>query len=174
MALITTAGSATADAFASLATVETYAEAHGKSDWTDSTDDDAKEQAIRRATSWLSTAFTWKGYRANGRDQALAFPRRDVEDAEGEAVSSDEIPAEIVHATCEAAVYELANPGGLSPAVTLTDRVRSEQVGSLRVEYANAPMTAEAVRPVLLKVRELVSGLVAASSNPLVGTAVRG
>lgn len=174
MALTTTAGSATADAFASLATVETYAEAHGKSDWTDSTDDDAKEQAIRRATSWLSTAFTWKGYRTNGRSQALAWPRADVEDAEGEAVSSDEVPVEIVQACCEAAVYELANPGGLSPTVTLTDRIRSRQIGSMRREFFSAPTTAEAARPVLLKVRELVGGLVAAGSNPLAGRTLRG
>lgn len=166
-------GQAAADAFVSVADCAAYCAANGRTTWEDG-DADTWEPAIRRATSWLSTAFTWKGYRTNGRSQALAWPRTDVEDAEGEAVSSDEVPVEIVQACCEAAVYELANPGGLSPTVTLTDRVKSRQVGPIRREFFNAPATAEAARPVLLRVRELVSGLAAASSNPLVGTAVRG
>lgn len=172
MALTTTAGASDADALVSTADCDAYHLARGTTAWTGEEAD--KEAAIRRATSWLSTAFSWKGYRTNGRDQSLAWPRADVEDGEGEDVPEDEVPVEIVNACCEAAVYELANPGGLSPTVTLTDRVKSRQVGPIRREFFNAPATAEASRPVLLKVRELVSGLVATGSNPLVGTAVRG
>lgn len=166
-------GKANAEAFVSVADCTTYCAARGLSAW-QSGYAETHEAAIRRATSWLSTAFTWKGYRANGRSQALAWPRADAEDGEGEAIPADEVPVEIVQACCEAAVYELANPGALSPTVTLTDRIRSEQVGSLRVEYQAAPTTADAARPVLLKVRELVGGLVAAGSNSLVGRTLRG
>lgn len=166
-------GKAGADAFVSVADCAAYCAANGLTAWEDG-DADTWEPAIRRATSWLSTAFTWKGYRTNGRSQALAWPRTDVEDAEGEAIPADEVPVEIVRACCEAAVYELANPGALSPTVTMTDRIRSEQVGSLRVEYQATPTTADSARPVLLKVRELVGGLVAAGSNPLVGRTLRG
>ena len=56
----------------------------------------------------------------------------------------------------------------------LTGRVKSEQIGPIRTEYVYAGMSAEAARPVLLLVRDLIGGLLSASSNALVGTAVRG
>lgn len=169
-------GSATADAFVSVETCDAYCEAQGLTDWTSATrspaDDD--EAAIRRATTWLSNSFSWKGTRLNGRSQALAWPREDVVDEEGEEVATDELPAELVNACCIAAAYERANPGGLTPTVTLTDRVKREKVGPLEVEYvANAP-DAESARPVLTLVRDMIAGLLATGSNSLVGRAVRG
>src|SRR5690606_8275036 len=107
-------GKADADAFVSVDDCAAYCADNGLTAWDDG-DADTWEPAIRRATSWLSTAFTWKGCRANGRSQALAWPRADAEDGEGEAIPADEVPVEIVQACCEAAVYELANPGLLSP-----------------------------------------------------------
>lgn len=169
-------GLADADAFVSVADCDAYHDARATTAWTDepSSPPEAKEAAIRRATAWLSNSFAWKGTRLNGRDQALAWPREDVEDAEGEEVASDVVPIEVVHATCEAAAYELANPGGLNPNVDLTARIRSEQIGPMRTEYAFSGLSAEAARPVLLAVRGLISGLLSSGSNPLVGTAVRG
>lgn len=171
----TGAGLADADAFVSVADCTTFCEARGLNGWTERTSDpDADEAAIRRATAWLSSAFTWKGYKLNGRLQALAWPRTDVVDEEDEDVASDEIPAEIVQACCIAAAYERANPGGLTPNVTLTDRVKSEQIGPIRTEYASTSMTADAARPVLTMVLDVVSGLVAVGSNSLSGRVVRG
>lgn len=171
----TGAGLADADAFVSVADCTTFCEARGLTGWTERTSDpDADEAAIRRATAWLSSAFTWKGSRTNGRDQALAWPREDVEDGEGEEVPSDELPVEIVQACCVAAAYERANPGGLTPNVTLTNRVKSKGIGPLRKEYFAAPMSADAVRPVLTQVRDIVSGLLATGSNGLSGRVVRG
>lgn len=175
MALVVTPGAANADAFATVDAVTAYCEDMGITDWTGAArspvDDD--EAAIRRATRWLSTAFSWKGTRTNARSQALAWPRTDVEDAEGETVDPDTIPTEIVQACCVAAAYERANPGGLTPEVDMTARVKAERVGPLSTEYFSAPMNAQASRPVLLAVREIVGGLVAGSANPLVGTSAR-
>lgn len=167
-------GKADADAFVSVADCTTYCAAQGLSGWGSTRDAGLDEAAIRRATTWLSNSFTWKGYKLNGRSQALAWPRTDAEDEEGEEVASDEVPAEIVQACCIAASYERANPGGLSPNVTLTDRVKREKIGPIETEYASAAMTADAQRPVLTLVLDVVSGLQAAGSNSLVGRAVRG
>lgn len=175
MALVTTPGSASADAFVSVADCDTYCEAHGLTDWTGaaSSPPDDKEAAIRRATAFLSNAFSWKGTRTNGRSQALAWPRTDVEDAEGETVPDDEVPVEIVQACCHVAAAEVATPGVMNPAVNLTERVKSERVGPIAVEYASVPNQAELARPVLLVVNDLIGGLLAGGTNALVGTALR-
>jgi hypothetical protein len=170
MALIVTPGAGNADAFVEVADVTAYAAAHGLT-WVATTS--VAEPAIRRATIALSTGFHWKGYRTSGRAQSLAWPRTDVEDAEGETVNPDSIPAEIFAACCEMAVYEQASPGGLSPTVILTDRVKRERIGQIETEYASSAMTAEAARPILTRVNDLISGLLAGSNNPLVGTAAR-
>ena len=169
-------GLAGADAFVSLADCTTYCTAHGLTDWTGqpSSPPDLKEAAIRRATSHLSNAFTWKGYRLNGRSQALAWPRAGVRDQEGEDVASDEVPVEIVQACCEIAARELTTPGFMTPDVTLTDRVKREKVGPIETEYAATPLTAEAAKPIVSLVNDLIGGLLATSSSSLVGTAVRG
>ena len=74
----TGSGSATADAFVSVADCDTYCEARGLTDWTGAEDSPAsiKEAAIRRATAHLSGAYAWKGARTKGREQALAWPRK--------------------------------------------------------------------------------------------------
>lgn len=156
-------GLANADAFVSLAYADAYHSARGNTAWTGT--DEAKEQAIRRATAFLSNAYRWKGERAQGRDQALAWPRSWVDDIEGHAVSATSVPWEVEQATCEVALRELTTPGTMTPDVTLTDRVRSEQVGPLRVEYLGLT-SSDAARPVLTVVNDLVRGLVAVGGGP--------
>lgn len=176
MALVveTGTGEADSDAFVSLTDMNTYAEDHGLTDWTGAADSpaDDKEAAIRRATRYLSTGFSWKGYKTNGRSQALAWPRSGATDGEGETIGSDEIPVEIVNACCEIAVRELVAPGYCTPDVVTAERVKSERVGSVSVDYAPS-FSAEASRPAILIVQDIVGGLLSASSNPLVGSAVR-
>jgi hypothetical protein len=175
MALVTTPGSASADSFASLAECEAYCLAQGLTDWTGAADSPAepKEAALRRATAFLSNSFTWKGAKANGRSQALAWPRTDVEDEEGDEVDAETIPVEIVQATCIIAVRELVTPGYMNPAVVMTDRVKSERVGPLAVEYQTTSFGPEAARPVLLQVNDLVGGLVSTTGSAIVGSALR-
>ena len=169
-------GLAGADSFVSLAACDAYCLAHGLTDWSGvaSSPSTLKDAALRRATSYLSNSFTWKGYKLNGRSQALAWPRTDVTDEEGLDVASDEVPSEIIAACCEIASRELAAPGFTSPDVVLTDRIRREKVGPLEVEYASAPVSAEAARPVLMLVQDMLAGLISGSANALVGTAARG
>lgn len=170
MALIVTPGATDADAFASFATVSAYATAKGLT-WT--VDATLGEPAIRRSTAYLSNSFTWDGLKTNGRPQALAWPRIGVADAEGWSVDSAAIPQEIVDACCEGAVYELANPGGLNPTVVLAERIKREKTGPLDTEYFGSTPNASDSKPILTLLEDMVSGLTARDSNPLVGTAVR-
>lgn len=168
-------GLANADAFVSVEGCTEYCEAHGLAGWTEvprspAADDEA---AIRRATSWLSNSFTWQGAKLKGRGQGQAFPRIGVIDEEGNDVPSTEVPIEIVQACCIAAAYERENPGGLTPNVSLIDRVKSEQVASIKVEYVTPPSTADASRPVLLAVVDVISGLLSTTTSSLAGRAVR-
>lgn len=166
-------GLADADAFVSLDDVTAYHAARETEAWTTG-DPSAQEAAVRRASFFLSNSFAWKGYRLNGRVQALAWPRHDVVDAEGWTVPADAVPPEIKDATAEIALRELVSPGSMSPDVTMADKVKSQRVGEIAVEYAHVSTGPEASRPVLLIVRDLIGGLLASGSgNMLVGRAVR-
>lgn len=166
-------GKADADAFVSLADCTAYHAARANAAWASANAAD-QEAAIRRATAHLSSGYTWKGTRAQGRSQALAWPRSGVTDEEGYAIASDAMPVELVQACCEVALRELATPGCSAPDVTMTHRVKSEQVGAIRVEYAAAPQSPDASRPVMLSVRDLIGGLISNQTSSLVGQAVRG
>lgn len=166
-------GLSNADALASLAYVDAYHLARGNSTWTGT--DAAKEEAIRRASEFLTNSYRWKGYPVNGRDQAQAWPRTYVEDAQGYSVPSDEVPAEVQKACAEIALRELVTPGQMSPDYTPSERVKSERFGSVSFEYDMSRPDAEAARPVLLIVRDLIGGLLdAAGGSRLSGAVVRG
>ena len=114
-------GLAAANAFLSVAGYKSWADDRGHSYAAHS--DAQIETAIVRATDYLSEKFTWSGYRLNGRNQGLAWPRTGVTDTGGYAVASDEVPSEIEKATAEIAKLELASPGTMAPAYTQSEAV---------------------------------------------------
>jgi len=175
MTLTVTPGSPTADSFVSSADFLAYCNRVWPAGWDGCTDypTETMETALRRATNYLSTGYQWKGYRTSGRSQALAWPRAGATDGEGEDIASTEIPIEIVNACCEIAVREIVTPGYTNPDVVLADRIKSEAIDTIRTEYVVGSNTAEASRPVMLIVDAMIAGLIAGSSNHLVGTAVR-
>ncbi|WP_395383333.1 DnaT-like ssDNA-binding protein [Mesorhizobium sp. UC22_110] len=81
---------------------------------------DKAEAALRRATAYIDNTYRTRfpGQRKKFRLQALEWPRVGVVDMNGFPVTGDEVPVEVVRATCEAAVRELASPGSLNPDVT--------------------------------------------------------
>jgi len=157
MALVVTPGASNADSYADIAALDAYHVARGNAAWGAATNGD-KETAARRATGWIDAEFDgrWGGYRRNGRSQPLAWPRYNAYDADGFAISDDTIPAEIVSATCEAALRELASPGSLSPDVVAGTIAKRKKVGPLEVEYAN-PSGATAMTPTLTVVDGILS-----------------
>ncbi len=174
MALIVEDGSGmtNADAFISVAYADTYHAAMGNTTWTGA--EPLKEGAIRRATAFLSNSYEWQGYKRQGRPQALAWPRVDVVDCEGWGVDFASIPVEIQKATAEVALRELVSPGSMNPDFTQSEMVKREKIGQIEVEYLNSSTNADAQRPVLLVVRDMIGCLLkAGAGNSIVGSSYR-
>lgn len=157
MALVTTPGAADADSYASLTEAADYTAAHGLA-WVDNPAN--FEAALRRATAWIDATYRTRfpGSRVNGRGQALEWPRAGAADAEGYAIDADAIPIEVVRATIEAAVRELAAPQSLTPDISLASQVKREKVGSIEVEYRGGDLDASKIT--VSTVENLLSGIV--------------
>lgn len=93
--------------------------------------DALKESAIRRASAYLD-ALPWKGSKANGRTQALSWPRTGAADADGVAIAADEIPAELVTAQHMLTWAEIASPGILNPSVNMANGKALTAVGDVK------------------------------------------
>lgn len=176
MALIVEDGSglANAESYVSVSDCAAYATARGLT--FPATPEDKAEAALRRATSYIDNIYRTRfpGQRKKFREQGLEWPRVGVVDMNGFAVSSDEIPIEVIRATCEAAVRELASPGSLTPDVTpgkVKKRVRVE--GAVEVEYAVGAGDVASQQPI----SPLIDGILAALigiGQPFTAHAVRG
>ncbi len=177
MALVVEDGTGRADAesYVSVADAETYATARGLTFATGSTA--AKEQALRRATTWLDARYRSRfvGIRKNRRLQALEWPRTGSFDAMEpiNAIGTSEIPTEVVKATVEAAVRELATPGYLAPYITPGKIKKSVRVGEIMVDYAVGTGSAIEQRPDMEIIENIMSTLLAEQLAPLTGGAVR-
>jgi hypothetical protein len=175
MALSVESGSGASDSesYASVEDAAAYASARGLT--FDTADTEACEAALRRATTWLDGKYRtrYPGCRVNGRDQALEWPRMYACDAEGNEIATDEIPSEIVNATIEAAVRELASPGSLNPDVVPGKVKKSARVGDIAVEYAVGTRNAYDQRPVVGVIDGILSSLIG-SYSPYVARAARG
>ena len=139
--------------------------------------DAAIEQAIVRATDWLNS-LTWKGRRRYPRGaskvQGTAFPRVDMTDSEGFSVDYASVPDEVIDACAMVAVLEVAQPGAMKPTVTPGQMIKATSAGPVSVEFMGVRTDAESMRPVLLGVRDLISGLLSSyGRSPIVGAAYR-
>lgn len=166
-------GLSNADSLVSLADATSYHAALGNTSWASvSYTDDQREQALRRASQFLRDSFAWQGYPVNGREQAMAWPRTAVSDADGYSVDNDSVPQEIKDATCIAALAELVTPGTMYPEVAQSGKVKMEKIGPITVEYLNQNHSALADRPELTKLTALVGPLLSLSKtgNPIAGS----
>lgn len=133
------------------------------------TDDATGEAALIRATAWLDASFRpyWPGARTNGRSQWLQWPRyntgsnAEVEDVDGNPIANDEIPMEVVEACQLAAIYEQANPGGLTPILKMVETIKSASVyQAVTVTYASSSSSAEDARTLLTSVTDALAQLI--------------
>lgn len=147
-------GKSDANTLISLAAAKAYWDSRGIS--YSAYTDDALNAALVRASAFLANAFLWQGIKVNQRAQTMPFPRSGVFDREGWSVLQDEIPREVKDACCEIAIYEVETPGAMAPSVVLATQVKSEQIGPIRIEYANTFSSADASRPTLVYVNELI------------------
>lgn len=132
----TGAGVANATAYVAISAVSAYAADRGLTFTGSQT---LQEAAIIRATAYIDARYghRFSGSRLKDRDQALRWPRWDALDTEGILIRSDEVPVEIRHATCEAAIRELATPNSLQPDYERGGQVKSLKAGSVEIVYAD-------------------------------------
>lgn len=166
------------DALVSVSDFQAYCEAKGY-DLTSYDPTADMEPAIRRGSTYITNGWEdqFQGYRIGQRAQIQAWPRYNVATPEGWAVDNMSIPREVTAAASEASYYELLNPNGLTPSVTLTDRVLSEKVGPLEVQYAPMGVSIDASRPVLSILADLLRPLLSAGAtgnSPVFSRADRG
>ena len=163
MALVieTGAGLANAEAYASVADCSAWAVKYYGHSLTGSDAD--KEAAIRRAVAYLD-ALKWKGTRAHGRAQALAWPRSGASDCEQIEIASDAIPAEVIFAQHVLARAEFQSPGILSPSVTLGAVVKREKVDVIEQEFDTSRLqgTADELRPLVTMALDRIACLLSA------------
>lgn len=177
MALVVEDGTGKADAesYASIASINAYATANGKTFPITGSDGPstaaavaAAEAAARRSTKWLDGTYRdrFPGSRKNGREQGLEWPRTGAVDADGNAISDEAIPKEIVEAQAEAAIRELARPGGLSPDVTAGRiKTRARVEGAVDVTYAEGFGVAGQL-PTVPEVDKILASLLGAPNWP--------
>jgi hypothetical protein len=131
-------GLANADAYAAIATVNTYATARALTAWTGA--DAVKEAAIREATVYLDTSYAWKGS-IESDAQSLAWPREGVFDREGREVTG--LPQRVIDACCELAVQKLT----ASLVASRTEaEVQALTAGSVSITYARGSRVGEGER----------------------------
>lgn len=169
-------GASDSESYNSLAEISAYAVARGLTFAIAGADVAPAEAAARRATTWLDATYAAKypGYRVNGRSQALEWPRAEAYDGSvvPQLIGSTEIPREIKSAHCEAAIFEKAKPGGLSPAVTMGKVKKAQSIGPISTDYANTA-SLDDQRPVLTVVGDILRRLLPAAANRFSGRVVR-
>ena len=108
----TTISGENANSYSTVGEADTYFTGHlYKTAWTSST---TKEESLVMATRLLDSWVLWKGYRAT-EDQALRWPRYDVQDRDGYTYDSDIYPQFLKDATAELALYLLQNDPTAEP-----------------------------------------------------------
>ncbi len=127
MALIVETGtaSATAESYASVADVDSYALARGMAAWTGI--DSVKESALRNATQYIDATYRFKGYRV-AQAQALMWPRSGVM-FDRFALASDAIPVMLKTACMELAIKAISGSLIVDPD---SQYVTDVQVGPIK------------------------------------------
>ena len=134
--MIVESGSITpgADSLCSLETAAAYHEARGRDDWFAAPDQ--HESLLVRATDHVCLTYggRWAGLRESSL-QPLCWPRTGVVTTDGYAVPVGTVPLPVQHAVAETAYQMLT--GELAKASTPARTIKSEAVGSIRIEYAD-------------------------------------
>ncbi|AZF88138.1 head-tail connector protein [Microcystis phage Me-ZS1] len=135
-----------AESYASVAEADTYHSNFGNTAWASLTTE-AKENALRRATQYIDTAYRFWGEKLS-TEQALEFPRR------GQDYTL--VSRKLVQATSEAALR--ASTRALFTDTT-PNNVKRRTVGPLTTEFFEATTGAQPGMPVVDKLlRDLTSG----------------
>jgi hypothetical protein len=118
-------GSATSEAYDTVANANTYYDNRGYSDT-------ATEATMRRGTELLDARYRLKlkGFKANS-GQALAWPRDGVTDEDGNYISASSIPTAVKYAS-----FEMARAVNTSLELDFEAAIERLKAGSVEVEFA--------------------------------------
>ena len=78
----------------------------------------------------------------------------------GYLIQPNEIPIELIQATCEAAILELASPGALQPVWLMSNRVigvKAERAGDTEFEYFGARDIPPFVMPIVTVIESILT-----------------
>jgi len=116
-------GKVDAESYVDETDADAYHAAFGHAAWTGTSPE--KEAALRQATQYIDTVGQkrWIGVRRES-DQALDWPRTGAQDDDGYVRPWDEVPPEVIKATCEAAMRALTET--LLPDVADNGTIASE------------------------------------------------
>jgi len=128
-------GKTASESYISVASANTYHDAHGcPAAWKEARDNE-KEIALRIATQYLDSFYhgSWIGLKASEL-QALAWPRIAAYTVDGYLISGTVIPVALKNAVAVAALKELESSGSLSPDISDIGLIESTEieVGSVR------------------------------------------
>lgn len=134
MALVVETGAvvAGAESYVSVSDADTYWSNRNDTVWA-ALSTGAKEAALRIATRYLDSNYTWLGEIVN-QDQLLDWPRYAVVDRDGRGYDSDEIPIALKDALCELAYQQ--SQAALDVADT-SRKVTREKLGPMETEYTD-------------------------------------
>lgn len=160
------------------------------------TADASVESALRRATMFLDATYRgrYPGYRTFGRVQGLEWPRvgaftltpdngrsdawltfgpesyTNSEYTQGyDYIPANQVPREIIAATCEAALREVTELGSLAPDLERGGAITMLKAGSVEVQYGSAASATTSFQTI-----DLVLASLLLPSSPFGGRAVRG
>ena len=152
-----------ADAYVSIAYCDLYHSNLENSSWTGT--DAVKEAAIRKATTYLDSSYSWKGYIVK-ETQSLGFPRNYLYDKDGRDISNS-IPVAVKQAVAELALKALSED--LLSDTSNSDYVKKEKVDVIEIEYQPGVSTQKRYN----FVDRLLTGLILSSSDGLTVNLVR-
>lgn len=156
--------------YGTLESANSYHQARGNAAWA-AGPDQGRTGALVRATDYIDGRYRvllasgrwasmFPGLRTEGRGQPNEWPRTGAMDYDGNAIQGDVVPDEVLRATYEAALRELANPGSLSPDFVASEAVTKEKVGPIEVAYADGAATGQVPnRPVIPAIDEILAPL---------------
>jgi hypothetical protein len=161
-------GIANANSYVDRDYVDAYHLEMGNTDWvmksstyeSDPSESDLDgDRAMIRGARSLDRIFgnSWKGLQTFYGTQGLNWPRTGV-DYEGNAIERNELPRELKHAQCEAALREKVSPGSLLPDLERGGAIRKVKAGSVEVVYESGAPSTTIFQPIELILSKLLFG----------------
>jgi hypothetical protein len=133
------------------------------------------EKKLVVASEWIDAVYRtlFPGVKVGGREQVREWPRTGAQDRYGYSIPSDSIPSEVICATYEAALEEIAKSGSLSPNYTPAKYVSAAVSGAVSVTYARFN-DAQDAQTTFTKVEQWLSGiLIDGRDSRIVGSVYR-